>query len=90
VLRTPRQGGRIVRDQYLHPDDDARRGRIRAKLELIEHDTPGRQLKGGHRARRVARCLAAPRSVPCHGRDLCLTPRGASGRLAAYGNRWWR
>jgi hypothetical protein len=44
------QGGRIVLDHYLHPDDDARRERIRVKLELIEHDTGQRQLHGGYRA----------------------------------------
>ena len=46
-------GGRIVRDHYLHPDDDARRERIAAKLALIEHPTGQRQLSGEHRARRL-------------------------------------
>ncbi len=46
-------GGRIVRDHYLHPDDDARRERIASKLALIEHPTGQRQLEGEHRARRL-------------------------------------
>jgi hypothetical protein len=45
-------GGRIVRDHYLHPDDDHRRERIAAKLKLIEHDTGQRSL-GGKRSRRL-------------------------------------
>jgi integrase len=45
-------GGQIVRDHYLHPDDDARRERIAAKLSLIEHDTGQRSLDG-QRARRL-------------------------------------
>ena len=39
-------GGRIVRDHYLHPDDQARRERIAKKFELIEHDTGQRSLDG--------------------------------------------
>ena len=45
-------GGRIVRDHYLHPDDDARRARIAEKFKLIERDGQ-RALEGGHRARRL-------------------------------------
>ena len=49
-------GGRIVRDHYLHPDDDARRERIAEKFELIEHDTGQRSLDG-QRARSAAQRL---------------------------------
>ncbi len=45
-------GGRIVRDHYLHPDDDLRRERIRAKFEIVEHETGQRSLDG-KRARRL-------------------------------------
>ena len=46
-------GGRIVRDHYLHPDDDARRQRIAAKLALIEHEDTGQRSLDGQRARRL-------------------------------------
>jgi hypothetical protein len=46
------QGGRIVRDHYLHPDDDARRERIRSKFALIDHDSGQRSLDG-KRARQL-------------------------------------
>lgn len=39
-------GGRIVRDHYLHPDDEKRRERIRAKFEIAEHETGQRSLDG--------------------------------------------
>ncbi len=44
-------GGRIVRDHYLHPDDDIRRERITAKLEIVEHDTGQRSLDGKRQRR---------------------------------------
>lgn len=37
-------GAQIVRDHYLHPDDDRRRERIAEKFKLIEHDTGQRSL----------------------------------------------
>lgn len=40
------QGGQIVRDHYLHPDDDARRERIAAKLGLVELEDGQRALEG--------------------------------------------
>ena len=46
------QGARILRDHYLHPDDDARRERIRERFQLVEHDTGQRSLDG-KRARRL-------------------------------------
>lgn len=45
-------GTQIVRDHYLHPDDDRRRERIAEKFKLIEHETGQRSLDG-QRARRL-------------------------------------
>jgi hypothetical protein len=45
-------GGQIVRDHYLHPDDDRRRARIAERFKLIEYETGQRSLDG-QRARRL-------------------------------------